>query len=169
MTPAFSHARCLADRWAYGKLYKSVCIVLKVVLLWFRRYGGPPRLAAGSLSAAWRKAGNKVGTLHAIPRRWAGSMGEAGPRGDCVALMRPADALAFPCGAWCGYRKHEKTGGRVSASCLFGFRVRLWVGWVLPYLYPPKGRACLFFEVFPVSRPGWPWQWRRTRYPVPRT
>lgn len=36
----------------------------------------------------------------------------AGPRGDCVALMRPADALAFPCGAWCGYRKHEKTGGR---------------------------------------------------------
>ena len=42
---------------------------------------------------------------------------KAGPRGDCVALMRPADALAFPCGAWCGYRKHEKTGGRVSAPC----------------------------------------------------
>ncbi len=34
-----------------------------------RRLGGPPRLAAGRLSAAGRKAGNKVGTLHAIPRR----------------------------------------------------------------------------------------------------
>ena len=45
---------------------------------------------------------------------------EAGPRGDCVALMRPADALAFPCGVWCGYRKHEKTGGRVRlpVSCV---------------------------------------------------
>ena len=45
---------------------------------------------------------------------------KAGPRGDCVALMRPADALAFPCGAWCGYRKHKKTGGRVRlpVSCV---------------------------------------------------
>ena len=42
---------------------------------------------------------------------------EAGPRGDCVALMRPADALAFPCGAWCGYRKHEKQGA--GAGSLF--------------------------------------------------
>ena len=64
--------------------------------------------------------------------------------GDCAALMRPVDALAYPCGAWYGYRKHEKTGGRVSASCLFGFRVRLWVGWVLPYLYLPLAGGFLF-------------------------
>ena len=29
-------------------------------------------------------------------------MGWAGSRGDCLASMRPADALAFPCGAGCG-------------------------------------------------------------------
>lgn len=84
-----------------GEIYVRLD-VLKVALLGCRRLGGPPRLAAGRLSAAGCKAGNKVGTLHAIPRRWAGGMGEAGSRGDCVALMRPADALAFPSGAGCG-------------------------------------------------------------------
>ena len=77
-----------------------------------RRLGGPPRLAAGRLSTAGRKAGSNVGSAPYNPPPIGCGMLEAGPRGDCVALMRPADALAFPCGAWCGYRKHEKTGGR---------------------------------------------------------
>lgn len=41
--------------------------VLEVAFLGWRM-GGPPRLAAGRFSVAGCKAGNKVGTLHAIPR-----------------------------------------------------------------------------------------------------
>ena len=82
--------------------------------------GSPPRANAGRLSAAGSKAGSKVGSAPCNPPPIGWQALIAGPRGDCVALMRPADALAFPCGKWCGYRKHKKTGGRVRlpVSCV---------------------------------------------------
>ena len=52
---------------------------------------------------------------------------------DGVALMRPAEALAFLCGTWCGYRKHEKTGGR---------------GW-LPVSISKSAAILRFLEVYP--------------------
>ena len=72
------------------------------------------------MSAAGSKAGSKVGSAPCNPPPIGWQALIAGPRGDCVALMRPADALAYPCGAWCGYRKHKKTGGRVRlpVSCV---------------------------------------------------
>lgn len=48
------------------------------------------------------KAGAKVGSARCNPPPMSDGMGRAGSRGDCLASMRPADALAYPCGAWCG-------------------------------------------------------------------
>ncbi len=36
----------------------------------------------------------------------------------------------------------KKTGGLVSASCLFGFRVRLWVGFFLICTHLTEGNFC---------------------------
>lgn len=44
-------------------------------------------------------------------------MGRTGSRGDCLASMRPADALAYPCGAWCGLSGTRKNRGPGVASC----------------------------------------------------
>ena len=50
----------------------------------------------------------------------------------------------------------KKQGAGVLASCLFGFRVRLCVGWVLPYQYPPSAAAAFFgsLNIFPLPPAG---------------
>lgn len=77
--------------------------VLKVALLGCRWLGGPPRANAGQFSAAGCKAGNKVGSAPwQFPADRLAVWGKLAPVGIAVALMRPADALAFPSGAGCG-------------------------------------------------------------------
>ena len=84
-------------------ILECLVFVLKVALLWCRRLGSPPRLAAGRLSAAGCKAGNKVGSAPwQFPADGLAVWGRLAPVGIAVALMRPADALAFPSGAGCG-------------------------------------------------------------------
>lgn len=60
--------------------------VEKVALLWCRWLGGPPRLGAGRVSDAGRKAGSEVGPLDAIPRRWVTEWGGLAPVG--IASLR---------------------------------------------------------------------------------
>jgi len=91
------------------------------------------------LSAAGSKAGLKVGSAPwQFPADGLAEWGKLAPVGIAVASMRPATLSHILAGRGADYREHEKTGGRV-ASCLFGFRVRLWVDVVLPYQYPPFG------------------------------
>lgn len=68
------------DKWAYSsadikRFQEMERFVEKVALLWCRWLGGPPRLGAGRVSDARRKAGSEVGPLDAIPRRWVTEWG----------------------------------------------------------------------------------------------
>ena len=68
-------------------------VVDKVALLWCRRLGGPPRLAAGWLSAAGRKAGLAVGSAPwQFPAVRLAVWGRLAPVGIAVAVM--------VCGPW---------------------------------------------------------------------
>lgn len=100
--------------------------------------GGPPREGRRQLSALGARRGQRLVPLHAIPRRWAGKPWDAGPVG-IASFVCPAGHGILRAGA--GRRKAlkgmKKQGAGVPASCPFSFRVRLWVGWVLPYQYPP--------------------------------
>ena len=73
---------------------------------WVARHGW----GLGGLWWLGARRGQRLVPLHAIPRRGAGGGLEAGPRGNCVAVM--------PCGAW-DYEIRKSKGPGVAPCFLF--------------------------------------------------
>ena len=79
-------------------------------------------------------------SLHAIPRRGAGGGPEAGPRGNCVAVM--------PCGAW-DYEIRKSKGPGVAPCfliCVIGSGCSLFRA--LPYHYRAMARGSFYLVSF---------------------
>lgn len=102
-------------------------VVDKVALLWCRRLGGPPRLAAGWLSAAGRKAGLAVGSAPwQFPAVRLAVWGRLAPVGIAVAVM-VCGPWAFKAGTLGPLVSMKKQGAGFRPPVSLFFRVRL--GW----------------------------------------
>ena len=123
---------------------KQFFVVDKAALLlvgpWVARHGR----AGGWLSHPWHKAGSKVGSAPwQFPPMGCQALGR-GTRGNCRRSYTLRGMGIEGRGRGRPLEGMKKQGAGVLASCLFGFRVRLCVGWVLPYQYPPSARGVLF-------------------------